>query len=60
LAFFSGKNNVSDNMLRIESERETRDANEWLNNSIPCMMCVQCQNIYSANRHDRRGILPLK
>jgi hypothetical protein len=28
LAFFSGKNNVSDNVLRIESERETRDANE--------------------------------
>jgi hypothetical protein len=28
LAFFSRKNNVSDNVLRVESERETRDANE--------------------------------
>jgi hypothetical protein len=59
LAFFSGKNNVSDNVLRIESERETRDANEWQNDSIN-HDCIQCQNIYSVNMHDRRGILPLK
>jgi hypothetical protein len=40
-----------------EREKREMQMNDWM---ILLIMIVYNVNIYSANRHDRRGILPLK